>query len=242
MPGDPLLEPVRVAVRNGGRPVVGAARRSDARRGRAGPGSDPHERRPARCPSRRHPTASRGAVAARSRAADDTDPDRRRLDDHARPVDAPVIVTGRLSVAREVAWDPPQCGGSAHPDPPGRPRGPHRDPRAPPVWAATGSPSPRRARSWHVPRRGGLRRLRRRGRRGGRRAGGRLHGLRAGRTGPGGHPAPSTLQGTPATERVTARTGRTGASSPRSGGSPRSATSWCSTLDARLTGIDDAAP
>jgi hypothetical protein len=32
-----------------------------------------------------------------------------RLDDHGQPVDVPVVVTGRLSVARQVAWDPLDC-------------------------------------------------------------------------------------------------------------------------------------
>jgi hypothetical protein len=30
----------------------------------------------------------------------------RRLDGHGQPIDVPVVVTGRLSVARQVAWDP----------------------------------------------------------------------------------------------------------------------------------------
>lgn len=111
MPGEPLPEPVRVAVRNGGRPVVGAAVRFEASgAGALAPGTGPTSADP----STLSVTTSPDGVAQVRWRLDPAGPTTqtltaRRLDDHARPVDAPVIVTGRLSVAREVAWDPPEC-------------------------------------------------------------------------------------------------------------------------------------
>ena len=107
MPGDPLPEPVRVAVRNGGLPVAGAPVGFAA-------GDDgtlvPHDADPARASV---VTAADGVAAVRWRlnpAGPTTQTlTIRRLDDHDQPVDAPVVVTGRLSVARQVAWDPPKC-------------------------------------------------------------------------------------------------------------------------------------
>ena len=109
MPGAPLPEPVRVAVRNGGLPVARSA--GAVRRPATAVPSSPPGRRPVDAPpSRPTPTAS-PQVRWRLNPAGPTTQTLtiRRLDDHGRPVDAPVVVTGRLSVARQVAWDPPKC-------------------------------------------------------------------------------------------------------------------------------------
>ncbi|MBI4943359.1 MAG: PASTA domain-containing protein [Actinobacteria bacterium] len=112
MPGDPLPQPVRVAVRNGGVLLPGAVVRFDASDGGrlAAPGP----------PTSADPSTLVGVTGADGVARVRWLPHpagpttqtltARRLDDHAQPVDVPVVVTGRLSVAREVAWDPdPNC-------------------------------------------------------------------------------------------------------------------------------------
>ncbi len=97
MPGAPLPQPVRVAVRSGGRAVTGARLSVDAGSGTVtGP-----------------PASGADGVAAFTWTLDPAGPTTqtltvRRLDDHDRPVDVAVVATGRLSVAREVAWTPPR--------------------------------------------------------------------------------------------------------------------------------------
>ena len=116
MPGDPLPEPVRVAVRNGG----AAGRRSAGRGSRAGDGRRRlADRTPRACRPGDRSTAVTGADGVARCAGGSTPPapttqtlTLRRLDDHGRPVDVAVVVTGRLSVARQVAWDPPSASGS----------------------------------------------------------------------------------------------------------------------------------
>ena len=112
MPGDPLPEPVRVAVRNGGHALPGARVRFEA--------SDAGSLAEAAAPTAADPatltvdTAADGVAGVRW-LLDASGPTTQtvtvhRLDDHDQPVDVPVVVTGRLSVARQVAWDPdPRC-------------------------------------------------------------------------------------------------------------------------------------
>jgi hypothetical protein len=111
MPGDPLPETVRVAVRNGGLPLAGAAVQFTASdTGALAAESDPTATDPATLAVTTSPD---GVAQVRWRLAPAGPTTQtltaRRLDDHARPVDVAVVVTGRLSVAREVAWDPPKC-------------------------------------------------------------------------------------------------------------------------------------
>ncbi|MPV37314.1 DUF6519 domain-containing protein [Georgenia subflava] len=106
MPGDPLPQPVRVVVRRGGLPVAGATVRWTAERG----GIDPAT--PAADLEADVVTGPDGLATMRWRlgsAAGDptTQTLRARLvDDHFDDVGASVVVTGRLSVAAQVQWDP----------------------------------------------------------------------------------------------------------------------------------------
>ena len=107
MPGHPLPEPVRVAVRNGGLPVAGARVGFAAGDGGALSPLDA-------APSTATVATDADGVAQVRWRLNPTGPTTqtltvRRLDDHGQPVDAAVVVTGRLSVARQVAWDPPKC-------------------------------------------------------------------------------------------------------------------------------------
>lgn len=111
MPGDPLPQPIRVTVRNGERPVPGAAVQftaSDA--GTLDPASPPTSADPAEVLV---PTGPDGVAQVRWRlnpAGPTTQTlTARRLDDHGSPIDVPVVVTGRIGVARQVAWDPVGC-------------------------------------------------------------------------------------------------------------------------------------
>jgi hypothetical protein len=107
MPGDALPEPVRVAVRNGGMPVVGAPVAFSTTGGHVS----------ASVPTAGDPgatTASTGpdGVAGIRWLLDPVGPATQtltisRLDDADDPVGTAIVVTGRLSVAREVAWDAP---------------------------------------------------------------------------------------------------------------------------------------
>ncbi|MBK6872040.1 MAG: PASTA domain-containing protein [Kineosporiaceae bacterium] len=117
MPGDPLPEPLRVAVRSGGRPVVGARVQFTASHGGVLSAES-------RTPAPGGPsvlvvgTDAAGVADVRWMLAPGT-PVRpnpatqrvtaRRLDDHDQPIDAAVIFTGRLSIASQVAWQPPDC-------------------------------------------------------------------------------------------------------------------------------------
>ncbi|GAB3170330.1 hypothetical protein GCM10027059_36580 [Myceligenerans halotolerans] len=112
MPGDELDEPVRVVVRNGGIPVDGAPVRFTADAGTL------------RDADSGDALGGSGVVATGSDgvAAVLWTPDPGggttqtlaavRLDDTDGPAGTTVVVTGRLSVAREVAWDP-VCDGFA---------------------------------------------------------------------------------------------------------------------------------
>jgi Family of unknown function (DUF6519)/PASTA domain len=112
MPGDPLPHRIRVAVRNGGVLLHGAAVTFEASDGGRLADSGPPT---AADQSTLVGTTGADGVAAVRWLLDPSGPTTqtvtvRRLDDHAQPVDVPVVVTGRLSVAREVAWDPdPDC-------------------------------------------------------------------------------------------------------------------------------------
>ena len=106
MPGDELAEQVRVVVRNGGLPVVGAPVRFTAHDGRLRP-TDPGT-------GLDNPvvveTAADG-VAAVSWTLDPAGTPTQtlvaeRLDDLGARLDVQVIATGRLSIASQVQWDP----------------------------------------------------------------------------------------------------------------------------------------
>ena len=104
MPEDALPEPVRVAVRSGARPIAGALVRFTASDGGA---LAPPDADPAVATIR---PAANGVADVRWRLNPSGPTTQtlmiRLLDDHRQPIDAPVVVTGRLSVARQVAWDP----------------------------------------------------------------------------------------------------------------------------------------
>jgi hypothetical protein len=116
MPGEELDEPVRVAVRNGGLPVADARVEFIASDGGqliatappVGPASTVIAQ-----------TDGDGVVEVRWTLAPAGPPTQtvtaHRLDDQDSPIDVDVIVTGRLSVASEVAWTPP-CTGFAEQD------------------------------------------------------------------------------------------------------------------------------
>ncbi|MGC0273294.1 DUF6519 domain-containing protein [Pseudactinotalea sp. Z1739] len=120
LPGEPLPEPVRVAVRNGGVPVAGANVRftSDGDHLRAsdpsapGPGAPPTSGDPSEIPV---PTDSDGHAQVRWLL--DGAPDAHvlsavLLDDSGAPVGAQVRVTARRSLASQVGWQP-ACEGMA---------------------------------------------------------------------------------------------------------------------------------
>ena len=117
MPGDPLPAPVRVAVRSGGLPVQGATVRFGCATGELAVGSPP-----AGVPAPTAP-ASLDVVTGPDGVAEAfwrLDPDgpttqtltAQRLDDHLAGTDVQVVLTGRLSVAAQVAWEP-ACTGFA---------------------------------------------------------------------------------------------------------------------------------
>jgi len=114
MPGRPLPQPVRVAVRNGGLPLPGAPVRFTAgSRGHLAVGAEPT-------------AGSRSSLVAVSDPAgaaevrwllDESGPSTQtltaqRVDDHGTAIEPAVVVTGRLSVAAQVAWTP-ACAGFA---------------------------------------------------------------------------------------------------------------------------------
>ena len=112
MPGDPLPQPVRVVVRNGGRPVVDAPVRFTVGAGGVSlDGTGNAQQRVVR-------TDSAGIASTRWRlgngATDSTTQTLRirRLDDAAEGIGTEVVVTGRHSVAKQVQWDP-ACDGFA---------------------------------------------------------------------------------------------------------------------------------
>lgn len=114
MPGDPLPRPVRVVVRNGGLPVVGAPVAFRTGGGHLADTGLPTSASPADLPDAGHPavrTGPDGVADVRwlldSGGAATQTLTVQRLDDHGDPIDAAVVVTGRLSVARQVAWSPP---------------------------------------------------------------------------------------------------------------------------------------
>ncbi|MFV2144642.1 DUF6519 domain-containing protein [Isoptericola sp. G70] len=112
MPGDELDEPVRVVVRQGGVPVVGAPVRftaaggtlRDASSGDPLGGSGVTQTGPDGVAAVRW-TLDEGAGTTQTLTAV-------RLDDTDTETGTAVVVTGRLSVARQVAWDP-ACEGFA---------------------------------------------------------------------------------------------------------------------------------
>lgn len=107
MPGDPLPEPVRVVVRNGGMPMAGAPvafSTSDGGHLSAAPSAgDPAAATvhtgPDGVAQIRWLLDSGGATTQTLKIT--------RLDDADDPVGTAIVVTGRLSVARQVQWDPP---------------------------------------------------------------------------------------------------------------------------------------
>ncbi len=108
MPGNDLPEPVRVAVRAGGRPIAGAPIRFTASDGgTVTPSAPPVETGPDGVAEVRWRLNS--ADSAAGVPAPSTQTLTIRLLDDGDPVDSPVVVTGRLSVARQVAWTPPGC-------------------------------------------------------------------------------------------------------------------------------------
>ncbi|MFJ8579376.1 DUF6519 domain-containing protein [Micromonospora sp. NPDC093277] len=121
MPGDPLAEPVRVVVRNGSSPVVGARLSATTVNGHLSVGGVPDLTSPATLPKppgtlQTLVTGADGVAAVRW-LLDPAGPAAqtltiRRLDDHGNPVDVPVVVTARLSVAAQVRWTP-VCAGFA---------------------------------------------------------------------------------------------------------------------------------
>lgn len=106
MPGSWLPEPVRVVVRNGGLPVVGAPVRFTAHDGEL----DASESVASGTSPVTVTTDASGMASVHWRldanGATTQTLEIRRLDDLAAGTGVQVIVTGRLSVAREVAWDP----------------------------------------------------------------------------------------------------------------------------------------
>lgn len=113
MPGQVLPEPVRVVVRNGGLPVGGAALRFTASDGGAVAASPPTVGDPSEVPLETHG----GGVAEVRWLLAPTGPTTQhlrvsRLDDRGAEVGVALSVTGRLSVASEVAWETP-CDGFA---------------------------------------------------------------------------------------------------------------------------------
>lgn len=115
MPGVELPQPVRVVVRNGGLPVVGALVEFAASDG--GTLRDP-DIAPANLSSVTVATGADGTadvfwtLAGIAGAPTTQTLTAHRLDDHGDRIDVDVVVTGRLSVATQVAWTPP-CEGFA---------------------------------------------------------------------------------------------------------------------------------
>ena len=114
MPGDPLPQPVRVAVRNGGAALDGAAveftASDDGTLDLAAPPASAGAATLVALTGAGEPGVAQ--VFWRLNPAGPTTQTltARRLNDHARPIDVPVVVTGRLSVASQVAWSPdPDC-------------------------------------------------------------------------------------------------------------------------------------
>ncbi len=110
MPGDELAEPVRVVVRNGGLPVVGAPVRFTAQDGGVRPaGSGLGLTSPLVVM-----TGADGVAAVNWLLDPAGNPTQtlvaQRLDDLAAGLDVQVIVTGRLSIASQVQWTP-ACSG-----------------------------------------------------------------------------------------------------------------------------------
>ncbi|MEZ0449715.1 DUF6519 domain-containing protein [Cellulomonas sp. ICMP 17802] len=123
MPGDPLPEPVRVVVRNGGVPVVGARVKGIARSGATEAGAV-DDAEPIDVAASAIVTAVTGSdgVASFFWRLDPAGSTTQTLTltrlDAAQPtvdvpVDVEVVATARLSVARQVAWDDPRCAGFA---------------------------------------------------------------------------------------------------------------------------------
>ena len=116
MPGEQLDEPVRVAVRNGGLPVGDARVEFTASDGGQLTATTPPDG-PATSVTAR--TDDDGVAEVRWTLAPGGPTTQtltaHRLNDLNDPVDVDVIVTGRLSVASEVAWTPP-CDGFAEQD------------------------------------------------------------------------------------------------------------------------------
>jgi hypothetical protein len=119
MPGVALPETVRVVVRNGSLPVAGARLSAETVSGHLSVSGDPGPTSPRRLPEPPDtgpPLVTDAGGVARVRwlldpaGAPTQTLTLRLLDDHRRPVDVAVVVTGRLSIARQVRWDPP-CGG-----------------------------------------------------------------------------------------------------------------------------------
>ena len=112
LPGEPLPEPVLVAVRNGGLPVAGVPVRftTDADHLAADVPSDTDDSEVVL------PTGPDGDVGVRwllgAAGADTHVLTAVRLDDAGRPAGSELRVTGRRSVASQVAWDP-VCRGFA---------------------------------------------------------------------------------------------------------------------------------
>jgi hypothetical protein len=106
MPENVLPEPVRVAVRNGGLPVEGASVQFSTGHGTLAvtpPGSNAPRSLPVT-------TGPDGVAAVRWRLSP-TGPTTQKLTAHqlndaGKEIGAPVVVSGRLSVATQVAWDP----------------------------------------------------------------------------------------------------------------------------------------
>ena len=123
LPGDPLPEPVRVAVRRGGLPVPGAPVRFTVVEGglSADEDDDVDPDDPAFTAADLVVRTGDDGVAAihwRLGAADGGPTTQtltaRRVDDHGTDLGVSVVVTGRLSVATKVGWDPPDgCAGFA---------------------------------------------------------------------------------------------------------------------------------
>ena len=114
MPGDPLPEPVRVAVRRGEGPVQRAVLAAMASHGGSLSTSGP----PAPAdPAVLRASTGQDGVAALSWLLNPTGPTTQtltisRVDDHDQPLDVAIVATGRLSVASQVRWDP-ACQGFA---------------------------------------------------------------------------------------------------------------------------------
>ncbi len=117
LPERPLPEPVRVAVRNGGRPVPGARIGIDAGTGHVSAAGPPGPASPSTLPDAVSGSPALvtdvDGVATVRWALDPAGPTTqtltlRRLDAREAGPDVAVVVTGRLSVAGEVAWTPPR--------------------------------------------------------------------------------------------------------------------------------------